>query len=135
MIGPRLFPEHFQVLYLQLTYGLLSQAVNFAPHGCVLASLCFSHFSSLCSFARTRESLSCLYPGPSMAALCFEIFRDVGQYAGLALLFIDGKNSLQNEGSHELSRDGFAGAGWGATRSGSNFSTRYLTAMFALASR
>ena len=47
MIGPRLFPEHFQVLYLQLTYDLLSQAINFAPHGCVLASLCFSH-SVLC---------------------------------------------------------------------------------------
>jgi hypothetical protein len=82
MIGPRLLLEHFQVLYLQLTYDLLSQAINFAPHGCVLASLCFSH-SVLCflsvRFARTLESPSCLYPGPSMDALCFETFRDVGQ--------------------------------------------------------
>src|SRR5712691_764550 len=48
VVGARLLPEHFPVLDPQLTYALLSQAVNFAPHRCVWMSFIFVHsFGSL----------------------------------------------------------------------------------------
>src|SRR5260370_38445489 len=38
VVRPRLLPKHFQVLYPQLAYTLVSQGVNFAPLRCVFRS-------------------------------------------------------------------------------------------------
>ena len=74
VIGPRLRPEHFPVLDPQLTYALLSQAVNFAPWRCVRMAFILAHsalwFLSLCGFARVRERPSCLHLGTFTDALC-----------------------------------------------------------------
>src|ERR1019366_3947331 len=43
MVRTRLQPEHFPVLYPQLTDTLMSQGFNFAPFGCVLVLFRFAH--------------------------------------------------------------------------------------------
>src|SRR4051812_38177820 len=58
MIGPRLQPEHLQVLYLQLPYTLVSQGINLAPLYCVLRLFNFAHplcYLLIGSVARVAE--------------------------------------------------------------------------------